>query len=234
MSATYLKPSEAAKYLEISEAELERAFLAGKGPRRYVKGPLVRYAQADLDHWVAELMDDDPSKSEGWTVVDNEKKSAAPIARKLEASDVVDWEDAESGYRYLADGRVLDKDGNEIRPGRWIGSGGRILDASGKPVAVERKPSDAPIHVRDAIEIPEFGRLEDPGIGIPQHLLAGVESTPGYLVEAARLGVSPAEFSGRGGSPLPRAPESAPGGDSGDPNQPRADPKRIWTPRGSG
>lgn len=54
LSCTYLRTSEAAKYLGISCSLLEKLRLVGGGPA-YAKlsGKLVRYAVVDLDTWVA-------------------------------------------------------------------------------------------------------------------------------------------------------------------------------------
>jgi len=57
----FLKTPEAAKYLRLSEAFLEKARTYGGGPKFAKLGRVVVYRREDLDSWVASRVQDSTS-----------------------------------------------------------------------------------------------------------------------------------------------------------------------------
>ena len=67
----WLTEAEAAAHVDVKPEDLRDMRAKKTGPSYAQKGPLIRYALADLDKWVAGMFAElDPDNSEGWEVVE--------------------------------------------------------------------------------------------------------------------------------------------------------------------
>jgi len=173
---TWLKPDEAARYLDIEPSELAELTANGEGPKHYRKGPLVRFSIEDLDAWVeAALADQTPENSTGWEAVAAGTMSAAgetkPAKQETPARDLRElYIDPETGERVIVPAP------EEVVQG-LLGPDGRPVDRNEIRIATRGQ----------FVGVGDYGNefvAPDPTAGIPQERLAGTGLTPPHVVES--------------------------------------------------